>query len=525
MSTSRENWSSKLGVILAVAGSAVGLGNFLRFPVQAATNGGGTFIIPYLIAFLILGIPLSWIEWTLGRYAGILRHGTSPSAYDKIIDRPWGKYLGSLGLLPPLFIICYYVFIESWILAFAWYSLTGKLMAVVQAGEITQFFGNFISLQEKIGSIPAAIFFFAITFICNMVVILLGVRKGIERANKISMPILVIMGIILVIRVLTLPDISHGLAFMWNPDFSALLNPKIWLAAAGQVFFTMSLGMGIVFCYASYTKRHDDIALSSLSAGSANAFAEIILGGTIVIPLAVIVIGSNIEECAKMGTFGLAFQSMPLVFGKLPLGSLFMTIWFTMLFIAGVTSAISIIQPLISFCEDDLKISHKNSVLTVGTVSLIGGIIAIAGLAAGAVEELDLWGGSLFLVVLGAVQALIFTIILGKKRHRRDSIGFELLNDGSAIRLPKFFRIIIRFVCPAALILLLVAWIVHDGWNVLTMSNIKETAEANFFGFTMSQRSFILGFRIFLLALIGLLNGAIWYAWKSGRAQKHRRIH
>ena len=108
MSSSRENWGSKLGVILAVAGSAVGLGNFLRFPVQAASNGGGTFIIPYLIAFLVLGIPLSWIEWTLGRYAGILRHGTSPSAYDKIIDRPWGKYLGSLGLLPPLFIIFYY---------------------------------------------------------------------------------------------------------------------------------------------------------------------------------------------------------------------------------------------------------------------------------------------------------------------------------------------------------------------------------------------------------------------------------
>ena len=524
MSSSRENWGSKLGVILAVAGSAVGLGNFLRFPVQAASNGGGSFIIPYLIAFLVLGIPLSWIEWTLGRYAGILRHGTSPSAYDKIIDRPRGKYLGSLGLLPPLFIIFYYVFIESWILAFAWYSLTGKLMAVVQAGEITEFFRNFISLNEKIGSIPAAILFFAITFVCNMVLIFLGVRKGIERANKISMPILVIMGIILVVRVLTLPDIGKGLAFMWNPDFSALLEPRIWLAAAGQVFFTMSLGMGIVFCYASYTKRHDDIVLSSLSAGSANAFAEIILGSTIVIPLAILILGSNIEECAKLGTFGLAFQSMPLVFGKLPLGSVFMTIWFFMLFIAGVTSAISIIQPLISFCEDDLKISHNKSVMTIGLISLVGGIIAIAGNAAGAIDELDFWGGSFLLVVLGAVQALVFAIVLGKKRKNRDSVAFELLNCGSAIKLPRIFRIIIRYVCPAALLTLLVAWIFHDGLNVLLMNNIDPKAVVSFFGCEFSQKSFVLGFRIFLLALVGLLNAAIWYAWKSGRAQKHRRI-
>ena len=307
MHSSRENWGSKLGVILAVAGSAVGLGNFLRFPVQAATNGGGTFIIPYIIAFIVLGIPLSWIEWTLGRYAGILRHGTSPGAYDKIIGKPWGKYLGSIGLLPPLFIIFYYVFIESWILAFTWYSVNGKVMEVVQAGKITEVFVNFIALNEKIGAFPAAIVFFAITFVCNMALISFGVRKGIERVNKISMPILVVMGIILVIRVLTLPGISKGLAFMWNPDFSALTNPQVWLAAAGQVFFTMSLGMGIVFCYASYTKRHEDLVVSSLSADAANGFAEIILGGTIVIPLAVIVIGANIDECAKLGTSGLAF--------------------------------------------------------------------------------------------------------------------------------------------------------------------------------------------------------------------------
>ena len=521
MHSSRENWGSKLGVILAVAGSAVGLGNFLRFPVQAATNGGGTFIIPYIIAFIVLGIPLSWIEWTLGRYAGILRHGTSPGAYDKIIGKPWGKYLGSIGLLPPLFIIFYYVFIESWILAFTWYSLNGKLMEVVQAGKITEFFGNFIALNEKIGAFPAAIVFFAITFVCNMALISFGVRKGIERVNKISMPILVVMGIILVIRVLTLPGISKGLAFMWNPDFSALTNPQVWLAAAGQVFFTMSLGMGIVFCYASYTKRHEDLVVSSLSADAANGFAEIILGGTIVIPLAVIVIGANIDECAKLGTFGLAFQSMPLVFSKLPFVSAFMTLWFLMLFIAGVTSAISIIQPLISFCEDDLKFSRKSAVTTVGLISLVGGILAIAGLAAGAVDELDFWGGSFLLVLLGTIQAIVFAFVLVRKKSETvplESEAFALLNEGATIKLPKVFRVIIQYVCPTALVVLLISWILHDGLNILLLRHIADDAMVQFFGISLSQKAFTQGFRLFLILSAVLVNVAIWYAWKSGRA-------
>ena len=199
MQNNRENWGSKIGVILAVAGSAVGLGNFLRFPVQAATNGGGAFIIPYLIAFVFLGIPLAWIE-----------------IFHK--KKPWAKYLGSLGLLPPIFIIFYYGFIQSWILAFAFYSATGTLMEVVAQGpeKMTEFFGNYIMLKTCVGGIPVAIIFFLVTFAANMVVLSFGVRKGIERANKICMPILLILGLVLVVRVLTLPGIGKGLAFMWN---------------------------------------------------------------------------------------------------------------------------------------------------------------------------------------------------------------------------------------------------------------------------------------------------------------------
>lgn len=531
MQNNRENWGSKIGVILAVAGSAVGLGNFLRFPVQAATNGGGAFIIPYLIAFLFLGIPLAWMEWTLGRYAGRHNYGTAPSTLHIIFDKkkPWAKHLGSIGLLPPLFIVFYYVFIQSWILAFAYYSLTGKLMEVTAQGSaaVTQFFGDFIMLKTCVGPVPAAIIFFLITFASNMIVLALGVRKGIERVNKICMPILLFLGIVLVVRVLTLPDIGKGLAFMWNPNLSELANPKVWMAAAGQVFFTMSLGMGIIWCYASYLKPKEDLVLSSLTASATNGFAEIIVGGTVVIPIAVIIAGANIEECAKLGTFGLGFQTMPYVFGTLPLGGALQTLWFALLFFAGITSAISIIQPLISFCEDDLKFTRKKSVATISTIIFIGSLTAIFGLAAGTVDELDFWGGTFLLVVFGAIQAIIFSFVLGRRKSQivqpGESVAFALMNEGAQLKLPRFFRPIIQYVCPAYLIILLVSYTFTDGLPLITLSNIPADAKVTFLGSEFSKLYFTWGFRGFMLLLVVLLNIAIAYAWrKGGPAEKGR---
>ena len=524
MQNNRENWGSKIGVILAVAGSAVGLGNFLRFPVQAATNGGGAFIIPYLIAFLFLGIPLAWMEWTLGRYAGRHNYGTAPSTLHIIFDKkkPWAKHLGSIGLLPPLFIVFYYVFIQSWILAFAYYSLTGKLMEVTAQGSaaVTQFFGDFIMLKTCVGPVPSAIIFFLITFACNMTVLALGVRKGIERVNKICMPILLFLGIVLVIRVLTLPDIGKGLAFMWNPNFSELANPKVWMAAAGQVFFTMSLGMGIIWCYASYLKPKEDLVLSSLTASATNGLAEIIIGGTVVIPIAVIIAGANIDECAKLGTFGLGFQTMPYVFGTLPLGGALQALWFALLFFAGITSAISIIQPLISFCEDDLKFTRKKSVTTISTIIFIGSLTAIFGLAAGTVDELDFWGGTFLLVVFGAIQAIIFSFVLGRRKSQivepGESVAFALMNEGAQLKLPRFFRPIIQYVCPAYLIILLVSYTFTDGLPLITLSNIPADAKVTFLGSEFSQLYFTWGFRGFMLLLVILLNIAIAYAWRKG---------
>lgn len=520
MAQKREVWGSKLGVILAVAGSAVGLGNFLRFPVKAAAYGGGAFLIPYFVAFLLLGIPLAWVEWTMGRYGGRHSHGSAPGILNVVIRKKWAKYVGSLGIFGPMLIFFFYVFIESWLLGFAWYSINGELINAVKTETVSELFNNFILLETHIfGSIPSALFFFVITFFVNFAVIWFGIRRGIEAAGKIVMPLIVVLGLILLVRVLVTPGIGRGLAFMWNPDFKTLANPRVWLEASGQIFFTLSVGIGAILTYASYIRKDQDVALSSLSACAANEFTEVILGGTIVIPMAIVLFGSsNIEEIAKMGTFGLGFNTMPVVFGMMPLASMLQFIWFILLFFAGVTSSISIIQPAISFTEDELGWNRKRSVLVVGTISLIMSLIGVFGLSAGAIDELDFWGGTFALVLFGTIEAILFSWVFGIDK------GWDELNSGSHIRLPNLFKFVLKYITPVYLIIVLFAWIFTEGWGFITLNEISQNQCTEFLGFSMKKVTFIASFRILLLLFLLGVNVVIYYAWKKNNLDRKKEI-
>jgi len=513
MAHTRENWGSRIGVILAVAGSAIGLGNFLRFPVKAALYGGGAFLIPYFVAFVLLGIPLAWVEWTLGRYGGQFSHGSAPGILNAVVRRPWAKYAGSIGVFGPLLIAFYYIYIESWLLGFAWYSITGELMSAVNAGTVSAFFGDYIVLKTRIvNAMPAALFFFLVTFAINFAVVGLGVRRGIETLNKIAMPVILVLGLVLLIRVLTTPGIERGMAFMWNPDYSKLTNPRVWLEASGQIFFTLSIGIGAILTYASYVKRKQDIVMSSLTACASNEFAEVILGGTIVIPMAIVVYGAtNIEEIAKMGAFGLGFNTMPIIFGKMPLPALLQTAWFVLLFFAGVTSSISVLQPSISFFEDEMKLHRKGAVSITGAVCLVMGLVAVFGLEAGAVDEMDFWGGTLLLVVFGAFEAVVFAWLFGSKR------GWKELHEGSSIKLHPAFRFVLTWVTPIYLIVLLVAWLATDFGKVILLQGVDPKAGVTFLGCVMSKVAFIWLIRGMLLAVLIALNVTIYVAWKRNR--------
>ncbi len=495
----RQNWASRMGVILAVAGSAVGLGNFLRFPVQATQNGGGAFMIPYFIAFLLLGIPMCWVEWAMGRYGGRFSHGSAPGVFDVIGGRrPLFKYIGALGLLGPLLIGFYYVWIESWTLGYACNAALGHLAPLRDMESLKGFLGEYTT--SRMGYV-----FFLITFAMNFFVLFFGISGGIERLNKYAMPTLAIIGLILTARVLTLgtpnaahPDfsVSRGMGFIWNPDFSKLRDAKVWLAAAGQIFFTLSVGMGVIITYASYLRSDEDIALSGLTASATNEFMEVIIGGSIVIPAAVVFFGvTQAREVAGSGSFSLGFVTMPLIFTKMMGGPFFCFLWFMLLFLAGITSSISILQPFVSFLEDEFHCSRRVAVSLTAVVTFVFAQAAIFG--NGVLDEMDFWAGSFLIVLFGLIEIIMFAWIFGMGR------AWDEINRGSEITIWPFFRWIIGFVTPVYMFIILGAFMAQNWRGVFLMGNYRGTA----------QFHSVLIFRVAMLILFMVICGMIAYSW------------
>ncbi|MFH1752735.1 MAG: sodium-dependent transporter, partial [Candidatus Omnitrophota bacterium] len=425
----RDTWASRFGVIMAVAGSAIGLGNFLRFPGQAASNGGGAFMIPYFVSLLLLGIPLMWIEWTIGRYGGGFGHSTAPGIFHTLWEKNrFIKYFGLIGIFGPLVIFIYYIYIESWTLAYSFFSVTGRLSSLSGQSEMTAFLSAFqgLTTNKHFGSIGIAYTFFIITFAANLFVLYRGIKKGIERFCRVAMPLLLVFALIMLGRVLTLgaPDPSrpewnvvNGLGFLWNPDFSALKDAKVWLAAAGQIFFTLSVGIGVILTYASYLKKGDDVALSGLSAVFTNEFAEVILGASIIIPAALMFFGPiGTRGIAEGGIFNLGFVTMPLILNKLSYGFLFGFIWFFFLFLAGITSSISLAQPAIAFMEDEFNLSRKKALGIFMIISFALCHLPILFMKHGVVDELDFWGGTFCLVLFATVETILFGWVFGMER-------------------------------------------------------------------------------------------------------------
>jgi SNF family Na+-dependent transporter len=513
MSKRRQSWGTKLGIIMAVAGSAVGLGNFLRFPVQAASNGGGAFMIPYFVALFLLGIPLMWIEWTLGRFGGGFGHGTAPGIFHRMREKNrFIKYFGVIGIFGPLVILIYYTYIESWTLAYSYFAITGKYAAASSESAMRSFLAGFQGLErnQHFSSLAPAYTFFLITFAANMWIIYYGIKGGIEKLCNIAMPVLFICGIILAVRVLTLgsPDpsrpawnMSNGMGFLWNPDFSALKSAKVWLAASGQILFTLSVGIGVILTYASYLSKGDDVVLSGISAASLNEFAEVILGGSIVIPAAFMFFGpENIASIAKSGAFNLGFVTMPLIFQKILFGAFFGCAWFLLLFLAGITSSVSLAQPAIAFLEDEFNITRQKAVWIFGAVAFVLCQPAIFFLGRGVVNELDFWGGTFCLVVFATIEVVLFVWVLGMER------AWEEIHHGADMRVPGIYKFIIKYVTPLFLFLILGTWFWQEWIPIMSMK-----------GAPAADRPFIMATRAFLLIIFLALAVMVKLAWRKKR--------
>ncbi|MCB9357061.1 MAG: sodium-dependent transporter [Calditrichaeota bacterium] len=510
----RENWGSRIGVILAVAGSAVGLGNFLRFPTQAAVNGGGAFMIPYLLAMILLGIPLAWVEWTLGRYGGQHSHGTGPGVYHRLAKgRPWAKYLGIAAIFAPTVITFYYVYIEGWTLAFSYYSLTGGFKDAIAANEMSSFFSGFIGAESNsyFHNHTPAIVFFLIVFVINYFVMYKGIQGGIEKLTRIGMPILIVCGILLAIRVLTLgtpdpafPDrnVTNALGFMWNPNWSALSDVKVWLAATGQIFFSLSVGMGCIMAYASYLRKDDDVVLSSLTATTTNQFVEVVLGGSIGIVAAAAFYGvAQAQSIASSGSFSLGFITMPLIFEQIPFGGFFAFVWFLLLFIAGVTSSVSLIQPAITFLKDELDLSQNQAVTIMGIVNFLVTAFLVFTIQWGTLDEMDFWAATVCPVVAATIMVFFFSYVLGIKQ------GFAEMEHGAAIQVPRIFRFVLKYITPTYLVVLLVIWISTEWWSVVTLEKVADSA----------ARNWIWGARAILAAVAVTIGWIVVHANRAGK--------
>jgi NSS family neurotransmitter:Na+ symporter len=511
----REQWGSRIGLILAVAGNAIGLGNFLRFPVKAAANGGGAFMIPYFAAFLLLGIPMMWVEWTIGRMGGVRGHGTTPGMFHIMWKRAPSKYLGALGIVIPFIIVIYYNFIESWCLGYSWFSLTGKYFGHANRDAMGQFLRGFQGIESNqfFSSLAPVLIFWAITIALNFYFLYKGISKGIEVLAKYGMPLLFIFGIILVVRVLTLgtPDpsqpemnIANGMGYMWNPDFSRLGSAGVWLVAAGQIFFTLSLGQGIINTYASYVREHQDITLNALSTSATNEFAEVLLGGTIAIPIAVAYFGlAGTQVIAQGGAFNLGFQALPVIFQKIPLGQIFGGMWFFLLFIAGITSSVALTQPAIAFLEDEFKWKREKAVIAVFSVLVTMSAIVIAFFKFGFLDELDFWAGTFGLVVFAAMEVILFSWVFKLKK------GWEEMHKGADLKVPRFFKFVLRYITPVYLLVMLAVWTYQDAIKEFLMTG-KDPA----------NRPYLWGARVMIAAILLVTLLLIRKAWNKKKGQK-----
>jgi SNF family Na+-dependent transporter len=466
----REQWGSRIGAILAVTGSAVGLGNFLRFPGQAAKYGGGAFLIPYLVAFLVVGLPMAWAEWALGRYGGARGHNSSPGIFRALLGSRKGAYVGMLGTLMPVMIYMYYLFVEAWCLAYAWDYLTGHFARLgADPAAIENHFTTFVGAGADgvlFGTGARTLVFLGVCFVANTVLIYRGLSRGIEKFCNWAMPLLVVCAVIVLVRVLTLPanpafpdqTVANGLGYMWNPVkpgetlWGVLSNPEVWLAATGQIFFSLSVGFGLILTYASYLKPDDDVALSGLTAAAGNEFCEVVLGGMIAIPAAFVFLGPAVVQNPP-GTFGMGFVTLPNVFNQMPLGSFFGFLFFFLLFLAAITSSLSMLQPSIALLEEGLKIGRQASVAILGFISLAG-CLFVAYFSKGftALDTLDFWMANFFIFIFATFQSIAFAWVLGIRK------GMAELERGAEIRLPRILPFMLKYVSPVYLLAIFGLW-------------------------------------------------------------------
>jgi len=437
MNSGRDSFGSKFGVIAATAGSAIGLGNIWRFPYVAGENGGAAFLIIYLGFIVVIGVPVMLSEFSIGRSAQLNVFGT----FKKLAPgRPW-YLIGLMGIVAAFMILAFYTVVAGWTLEYIYQSVlngfTGK-----SAVELNDMYSSFLE-----GTWRPLLWFFVFMGL-TAAIIMAGVHKGIEKYTKILMPLLLIILLILVIRSVTLPGSGGGISFLFKPDFSKL-SPSTVLKALGQAFFSLSIGMGTLVTYGSYIPKNDNLGTTAFSVALADTCIAV-LAGLAIFPA---VFAFNI---APGSGEGLVFITLPNIFQQMPGGYFFSLLFFILLAVAALTSTISVLEVIVAFFTEELKLKRNAAtILAILSVSAIG-ILCVFSFSI--MSDFKLFGFTVFqlldftsanvLLPLGGLFIVIFVAwFFGRER-----IKSELSNDGEfkAGYIPLYL-FIIKFIAPLAI--------------------------------------------------------------------------
>lgn len=404
MAQQRENWSGRTGFIIAAIGSAVGLGNIWRFPYVAYDNGGGAFMVPYLIALLTAGIPLLFLDYIIGH-----KYRTAaPRAYKKF--SPSGQFVGWWQTLVSFVIAIYYAAVIVWAGSYMFFSFGQKW-----GEDTTTFFvSDFVKHTGDLTSVfvPQMFTGLVIVWALSILIMLGGIRKGVELANKICLPLLLVLFGVMVYKAVNLPGAIVGLNAFFEPNWVKMKDPNVWLAAYGHIFFSLSVGFGIMVTYASYLKKNTNLTGAGLVVGFANSSFELIAGIGIFAAIGFMAVstGQDVSEVASGGV-GLAFFVFPKIISTMgPSGDLIGFLFFGSLVVAGISSLISILEVPISAFQEKFNWSRKKAVAIICGVCAIISISAFStGSSLVLVDVIDHFANNIGIVAGGLMSIVLVT--------------------------------------------------------------------------------------------------------------------
>ncbi|MFC7370883.1 sodium-dependent transporter [Fictibacillus iocasae] len=448
----RQQFASRYGFIMAAVGSAVGLGNIWRFPAVAYENGGGAFLIPYLIALLTAGIPLLILEFTMGHKY----RGSGPLSYFRM--NKGAEWLGWWQVLVAFVISTYYAVIIAWALSYTVFSFDLKWGDKPDAFLV----GEYLKVADPgvFGSlVPGVLIPLLIVWIVTIAVLFKGVAKGIEKLNKIFLPLLFIMFTLIVIRAITLDGAAEGLNAFFEPRWDLLTSGKVWVAAYGQIFFSLSIAFAIMITYSSYLPKKSDINNNAFITGFANSGFELLAGIGVFAALGFMAQqqGVPVDEVVKSG-IGLAFMVFPSIINSFPgLNEVFGVLFFLSLVFAGMTSLISIVEVYVAALQDKFSISRSKAVLFGGLVSALFSLIYASNGGLNFLDIVDHFINTYGIVLSGLIEVILIGWVfkkLGELQNHANSL--------SDLRTGSWWVICLKFVTPVLLGYMLIQLVITE---------------------------------------------------------------